>query len=666
MADKIRLLPEVVANQIAAGEVVNYPSSVVKELMENAIDAGARRVTVNFRNGGRELIQVVDDGCGLSPIDARLAFDRHATSKIRSVEEIYSLATFGFRGEALASIAAVAQVELRTRQEGDEVGTLTEINGGRFVRQEPTMCPVGAQFYVRNLFYNIPVRRNFQESVTTSSRRIREEFRHVALCYPQIAFELYTDDAPYYTLRTATLAERIVDVVGRGVRKNMLEVGADTSIARVEGFIGRPAAARKRNSEQYLFVNGRYFKSPYLQKAILKAYEKLIPESEQPSYFLYLKVDPSRIDVNVHPQKIEVRFSDEEAIWQIIQAAVRETLAKSGAVPMMDFDRTDDVEIPVYRKGVRYSEPRAVSDEGYNPFRESYIDSSAPDPNVAFTGFDVPYPGSAQTQERPSPAVADSVGTGFRADADVDADVAPMPRAAGPAHADLGLEFEEIPSGEQFDEIASRAEQFDFVAEEGDEVEQRLDMRQQLHFDAVLSAAGGCAVASADGRLFAVDLRRARERVLYEEYLPMVGRDAIPSQQLLFPERLLLSEAEYALLEEHAVDVAALGFDLDLCGYGAVEVKGTPADLPADAVDTLLYDVLQAFSMPVSLGDARRERIAATLARCGARCGGGQLQTEQARLLLDRLAASSDFSFTPSGKAILAEITAEDLRAKLG
>lgn len=664
MADKIRLLPEVVANQIAAGEVVNYPSSVVKELMENSIDAGARRVTVNFRNGGRELIQVVDDGCGLSPIDARLAFDRHATSKIRSVEEIYSLATFGFRGEALASIAAVAQVELRTRQEGDEVGTLTEINGGRFVRQEPTMCPVGAQFYVRNLFYNIPVRRNFQESVTTSSRRIREEFRHVALCYPQIAFELYTDDAPYYTLRTATLAERIVDVVGRSVRKNLLEVGADTSIARVEGFIGRPAAARKRNSEQYLFVNGRYFKSPYLQKAILKAYEKLIPENEQPSYFLYLKVDPARIDVNVHPQKIEVRFSDEEAIWQIIQAAVRETLAKSGAVPMMDFDRTDDVEIPVYRKGVRYSEPRAVSDEAYNPFRESYIDPSAPDPNVAFTGFDVPYTDSAQAQERPAPAVADSAGTGFRADADAGA--VPMPRAAGPGHADFGLEFEEIPSGEQFDEIVSRAERFDFEAEAGGEVEQRLDMRQQLRFDAVLSAAGGCAVASSEGRLFAVDLRRARERVLYEEYLRVVGRDAIPTQQLLFPERLLLSEAEYALLEEHAVDVAALGFDLELCGCGAVEVKGTPADLPADTVDTLLYDLLQAFSTPVSLGDARRERIAATLARCGARCGGGQLQTEQARQLLDRLAASSDYSFTPSGKAILAEITAEDLRAKLG
>jgi len=338
MADKIRLLPEVVANQIAAGEVVNRPASVVKEMMENAIDAGATSVKVNFRDGGKDLIQIVDDGCGMSPIDARMAFDRHATSKIGAVEDIYALHTFGFRGEALASIAAVSQVELRTRQAGDEVGTQTEINGGQFAAQNPVMCPVGSQFFVRNLFYNVPARRRFLDKSTTSASQIKAEFQRIALCNPQIAFELYANDAPVYTLQAGSLAGRIVDVVGRHIKQNLLEVEADTSIACIEGYIGRPAAAKKRNTEQYLFVNGRFFKSTYLTSAILKAYEKLIPESCQPSYFLYLTLDPGRIDVNVHPQKTEVKFADEEAVWQIVNAAVRETPAKTGAAPLTEQD----------------------------------------------------------------------------------------------------------------------------------------------------------------------------------------------------------------------------------------------------------------------------------------------------------------------------------------
>ena len=258
MADRIRLLPEVVANQIAAGEVVNRPSSVVKEMMENALDAGATSVKVNFRDGGKDLIQIVDNGCGMSPLDARMAFDRHATSKIGAVEDIYALHTFGFRGEALASIAAVSQVELRTRQEGDEMGTQTEINGGQFASQQPVLCPVGSQFFVRNLFYNVPARRRFLDKSTTSAAQIRSEFQRVALCNPQVAFELYANDAPVYTLPSATLAGRIVDVVGRHIKQNLLEVEADTSIARIAGYIGRPAAAKKRNTEQYLFVNWRY------------------------------------------------------------------------------------------------------------------------------------------------------------------------------------------------------------------------------------------------------------------------------------------------------------------------------------------------------------------------------------------------------------------------
>ena len=657
MADKIRLLPEVVANQIAAGEVVNRPASVVKEMMENAIDAGATSVKVNFRDGGKDLIQIVDDGCGMSPIDARMAFDRHATSKIGAVEDIYALHTFGFRGEALASIAAVSQVELRTRQAGDEVGTQTEINGGQFAAQNPVMCPVGSQFFVRNLFYNVPARRRFLDKSTTSASQIKAEFQRIALCNPQIAFELYANDAPVYTLQAGSLAGRIVDVVGRHIKQNLLEVEADTSIACIEGYIGRPAAAKKRNTEQYLFVNGRFFKSTYLTSAILKAYEKLIPESCQPSYFLYLTLDPGRIDVNVHPQKTEVKFADEEAVWQIVNAAVRETLAKTGAVPLMDFDRDSPVEIPVLQKGAVYSEPLAMSNSDYNPFREEYIDPSAPDPNVDFTGFDVPY--------RDGGVVSDSAAGGLRTggvrSAAAGGFALPGADAGEFEEFESGGGFEITPSGGGFDDSA-----LDFIPSSAAPEQQRFDMPQRPEFTDALPLPGGYVAALLGGRFVVVDVRRARERILYEDYLRMLGNGSSVSQQLLFPERLVLSGDEYALLEENAVEFAALGFDIDFCGEGTVEVRGTPADMPADAVDRLLFDLLQAFATPVSLSDVRREKIAGVMARSGAKGAGRTLSREEAAALLAQLADTGSFSFSPSGKAIPAEITPEDLRAKLG
>ena len=556
----------------------------------------------------------------------------------------------------------MAQVELRTRQEGDEVGTQTEINGGQFASQTPVMCPVGSQFFVRNLFYNVPARRRFLDKSTTSASHIKAEFQRIALCNPQVAFELYANDAPVYTLQASSLAGRIVDVVGRHIKQNLLEVEADTSIARIEGYIGRPAAAKKRNSEQYLFVNGRFFKSSYLTSAILKAYEKLIPENCQPSYFLFLTIDPGRIDVNVHPQKTEVKFADEEAVWQIINAAVRETLAKTGAVPLMDFDRDGVVEIPVLQRGAVYSEPQAMSNSDYNPFREEYIDPTAPDPNEDFTGFDVPY--------RDGGAVSDNSAAGFRTGGGRSAAPA-FPRGGGrsglPATDDG--EFEEFESGGGF-EIASGGgfddSALDFIPSEAAPEQQRFDMAQRPEFTDPMPLPGGYVAALLGGRFVVVDVRRARERILYEDYLRMLGNGSSVSQQLLFPERLVLSGDEYALLEENAVEFAALGFDIDFCGEGAVEVKGTPADMPADAVDKLLFELLQAFATPVSLADVRREKIAAVMARSGSKGAGRMLSREEAAALLMQLADTGSFSFSPSGKAITAEITPEDLRAKLG
>lgn len=687
MADKIRLLPEVVANQIAAGEVVDDPSSVVKEMMENALDAGAQSVKVNIREGGRELIQIVDDGCGMSPIDARMAFDRHATSKIRSAEDIYALQTFGFRGEALASIAAVAQVELRTRQAEDETGTLTEINGGQFVGQQPVMCPRGSQFVVRNLFYNVPARRRFMKKTTVLRSQIKAEFQHVALCNPQIAFELYDNDAPLLLLPQATLAGRIVDVVGRHIKQNLLEVDADTSIASIGGYIGRPAAAKRRNAEQYLFVNGRFFRSPYLQSAIMKAYEKLIPESSQPSFFLYLTIDPSRIDVNVSPHKTEVKFADEEAVWQIVNAAVRETLAKTGAVPMMDFDREESVEIPVMERGAVYGEPMAMSNSAYNPFNETYVDPSAPDPNVDFAGFDMP--GEGQMVADASGVDADcgfgaidfiddfehaDFGTGSAGAAGRARSVMP---SGGASRSGTSLrDFAPGGGSEEFEEFESTTgtgfsagspgcgSELEFIPSEGEQQQLAIDLDPA--FGDLLCVGGGMVVALYAGRPVVVDLRRARERVAYDDCMQVLGSGCAASQQLLFPERLTLSAAEYALLEEHAVELAAVGFDLDLAGDGVVEVKGTPADLGGEAVDKLLYELLQTFALPLSVERVHRERIAAVMARNSARAGRCEPGREEAAALLERLARSTDPSFTPSGKPILAELSREDLRARLG
>lgn len=648
MADRIKLLPEVVANQIAAGEVVNRPSSVVKEMMENAIDAGAKNVTVNFVDGGRDLIQIVDDGCGMSPTDARMAFDRHATSKIVSVNDLYNLHTFGFRGEALASIAAVAQVELKTRQEGDEFGTQIFINGGEFDEQKPCGCSVGSQFFVRNLFYNVPARRRFMEKSTTLARQIRDEFERVALCNPQIAFKLFNNQAPIYDLESSTLRGRIVDVVGKSMKNNLLELSADTSLVKIEGFVGRPAAAKKSSYKQFLFVNGRYFKSPYFYKAVMKAYEKLIPAQTQPDIFLYLTIEPDRIDVNVHPQKTEVKFSDSEAIWQIINAAVRETLAKTGAVPLMDFDDADAIDIPVAGSSGRiYSEPRAASVEGYNPFREGYTSG-------------------AMAGRRSQADLSDFAGE-YR--------TKPQRESYDMWQSDtlIGAENEEfaiVESGDSFRDFVSvqsqsSSEDFEFV-ESVDAVQQQFEVVEQAQFEDVITLPEMMAAARYRGRLVVVDLRRARERVSFEEYEAMLGGGSSVSQQLLFPERLVVTNDEVELLKSCLDDLSAIGFDLRVGDDGTVEMNGTPADMEGVEIDRLLYDVIHSIAEGDEPVAVRRQQLAAMVAQRRAAAMRGVISAEQTEALLARLAACENMSFAPSGKAIMVEISTGEIRSRLG
>lgn len=686
MENKIRLLPEIVANQIAAGEVVESPSSVVKEMMENAIDAGAKSVVVNFRNAGLELLQIVDDGCGMSPMDARMAFDRHATSKIKSFEDIYRLSTFGFRGEALASIAAVAQVELRTRQANDEVGTVTIVNGGEFISQNPTMCPVGSQFLVRNLFYTAPARRKFSSDKAKIVTNIKREFRRVALCNPQVRCELMSNDMPIITLPSGTLLERIIDVVGRHIKSNLLEVAVDTSIVKVTGYVGRPAAAKKLNSEQYLFVNGRYFHSPQIYRSIMRAYEKLIPEKCTPSFFLYLTVDAERVDVNVSPHKTEVRFADAEDVNQIIHAAVRSTLAKSGNVAQIDFDNQVSIDIPVLGAGAStvYTEPRSVTNQEYNPFREDYASEPSADFDENAIVDDVPLEDIAiappSVGVKPMREVVSSIGRNWSGQS-AGEDVNDIPRlrdvawADMPSAAEFGLDVppQPIVSEVGYRDVAScftgmlpeeEESSLEFV-EEQSTVQQVLPHQMTMSFEDVMIAGNGYAIATSQGRLLIVDLRRAKERVLYDGYISSMWRGGCASQKLLFPEALTLSEDDYQLLEEHLVEFVALGFDIELLGEGRVELRGVPSSSVGDESDRLLYDLLQEVSQAGSAVDKMREDMVRVMAVRGSRAMGRSVLREDAEYLLRQLSECENYTYTPSGKVIMSEMTLQELKNKL-
>ncbi|MBE6213812.1 MAG: DNA mismatch repair endonuclease MutL [Rikenellaceae bacterium] len=666
--NRIHLLPEIVANQIAAGEVVDNPSSAIKEMMENAIDAGATSVTVNFRNAGLELIQVVDNGCGMSPIDARMAFDRHATSKIRDFDDVYRLQTFGFRGEALASIAAVAQVELRTRKAEDEVGTVTIVNGGEFISQTPTMCPVGSQFMVRNLFYTAPARRKFASDKAKMVTEIKKVFRQVALCNPEIRCELMSNDMPIMTLPSGSLSERIVDVVGRHIKTNLLEVAVDTSLVKISGYVGRPAAAKQKNNEQYLFVNGRYFRSSQIYRAIMKAYEKLIPENSSPSYFLYLDVETDRVDVNVSPHKTEVRFADADDLYQIITSAIRSTLAKSGSIGMMDFDNKVAIDIPVLGGGATvYQEPKTSSGRAYNPFEAGYADGAA-DPNmtVDMSMYDVPYFDDGGKVGEQITSVPSSKATAVRGLKDVSWTQMPFNNEFA-----LGAEPVELEDEEQYEEFSSS-----LITGEDDEsslefvpssigLQQSFEEPSALEFGDVYSPGNGYAFATSGGRMMVVDLRRAKERILYDGYIAALSCGAASSQQLLFPEELTLSLSDYSLLEEFAEEFAALGFDLQLQGEGRVQVCGVPSSIVGQSADCLLYELLREAEQRGNMAEKMREDMARVMAVSGSRNIGHNITGEAATQLLQQLCECENYSFTPSGKAIMAELTAEELRTKL-
>lgn len=403
MSDIIQLLPDSVANQIAAGEVIQRPASVVKELVENSIDAGATHISVLVVDSGRTSIQVIDDGKGMSETDARMSFERHATSKIRNASDLFSLHTMGFRGEALASIAAVAHIELKTRRPEDEIGTHLSVSGSRFDDQQPCSCPVGSNFMVDNLFYNVPARRKFLKSNSTELNNIITAFERIVLVNPSVTFSLHSNGNELFNLKTGGLRQRIVDVFGKKINQTLLPVDVDTTLCKIHGFVGKPESARKKGVHQFFFVNGRYMKHPYFHKAVMSAFERLVPVGEQVPYFLYFDVPAENIDVNIHPTKTEIKFDNEQAIWQILSAAVKDCVGMFNDVTAIDFDTQDRPDIPVFDDGGDLPMPKVQYNPSYNPFEEM----SSPRKSSAPAGWEQLYEGLKPADDDVAPGLFD-------------------------------------------------------------------------------------------------------------------------------------------------------------------------------------------------------------------------------------------------------------------
>lgn len=603
MKDVIHLLPDSVANQIAAGEVVQRPASVVKELVENAIDAGATKVHVVVADGGRTLIQVIDNGKGMSETDARLAFERHATSKISTADDLFALTTMGFRGEALASIVAVAQVELTTRRADDELGTCIVMSGSKLEAQEPVAAPVGSSFKVKNLFFNIPARRKFLKSVQTELNNIVTEFERVALVNCDVEFTLSHNGNEMISLPPSSFRQRIVNLFGKKINAHLIEVAVESSLINIKGFVGAPESSRKKGALQYFFVNGRYMRHPYFAKAVAEAYGEIIPQGEQIPFFLCLEVEPSRIDVNIHPTKTEIKFEDESNLWKIISAAVKEALGRFNAAPSLDFDDDMMPEIPVmdFSSGssAPVSAPRVSYNPGYNPF-----DKYKSENRGAIENWEALYAG---------------------------ADSASKPLDLSPF--------------EDFD---------DYTVNETPMAVQTAIPVAESEFVPMSQYKGQYILVPVKSGLMWVHQRRAHIRVLFEKYRHQIEEHHAPSQGLLFPERVELTMNEALALETISEELVSLGFDISSLGGGTFVLNGVPVGIDGLQPVKLLSDIIH--STMEQTADAKGkvcDRIAHAMAKDVAIVTGQLLSQEEMGALIDDLFGTSMPSITPDGKAVI-------------
>ena len=632
MSDIIHVLPDSVANKIAAGEVVQRPASVVKELVENAIDAGAKNVHVVIADAGKTSIQVIDDGKGMSETDARLSFERHATSKIREVSDLFALHTMGFRGEALASIAAVAQVELKTRRETDELGTFISIAGSKLQGQEPVSCSKGSNFSVNNLFFNVPARRKFLKSNQTELSNILSEFERIVLVHPDVAFTFHHNDSELFNLPVSLLRQRLIEVFGKKLNQQLLNLDVETSMVKISGYVGKPESSRKKGAHQYFFVNGRYMRHPYFHKAVMEAYENLIPAGEQVSYFIYFEIDPSSIDVNIHPTKTEIKFENEQAIWQILAAAVKESLGKFNAIPTIDFDTEGMPDIPVFG-GSEYTEaPQTFYNPDYNPFASS--ETSSYTPQYVGTGGV-----HSRKQENYTPYV---------------------PNFEEPKSSQGWEDLYKgaLPAESSEDESAST----DFVARSTtllSSTDEHASMeRASLHYQ----FKGRYILTSVKSGLMVIDQTRAHIRVLYDNYLSQIERHQGTSQGVLFPEIIQFPASEAVILDSISEDLSAIGFELSNLGGGSYAINGVPSDIEGLEPSTLLRNLVNtAKDKGTDVKNEIHHDLALTMAKAAAIVPGQVLNVEEMDGLVDSLFSCPTPNYTPDGKIILSVISEEEI-----
>ena len=607
MHDLIQLLPDAIANQIAAGEVVQRPASVVKELMENSIDAGATHIQLIIKDAGKGIVQVIDNGSGMSETDARMCFERHATSKIRQAEDLFRIKTMGFRGEAMASIASVAQVELKTRRPSDELGTYIKIDGSVLKAQENIQAPTGTSIAVKNLFYNIPARRNFLKSNPVEIRHIIDEFQRIALAHPEISFSFIQNEQESYALPADKLGKRIVDLFGKNYREQLATCEENTNYVSIKGYVGKPEHAKKTRGEQYFFVNDRFIKNSYLNHAVISAYERLLPEGAFPFYVLFLSIDPQHIDINVHPTKTEIKFDDERSIYAIIQAAVRKTLSIHNLIPSLDFD-----------SNVNFTSPNRSEGRGQEP-QSAYTESHKP--KAAHDSWKKLYEGLQNNIEA------------FE--------------QQGPAQ-QANLFASGINSIHESTTIQSKANAW----VSSTETNNKLQYIQVLNKYIIVSMSNGALV---------IDQRRAYQRILYDQFMENLNRKNGASQQVLFPQLMTINPADQVLLAEIATEINDLGFRLETNEQSQMHIVGVPTEIGDEDGQSILEGILEQIKHEsTDLGAKRAEKIAQSMAnRSAIRYAQRPLNQEETKSLIEQLFASTNPSFSPNGETISQLMQAE-------
>ncbi|MDR0421800.1 MAG: DNA mismatch repair endonuclease MutL [Proteiniphilum sp.] len=611
MPDIIHLLPDSIANQIAAGEVIQRPASVVKELIENSLDAGATHITLRVKDAGRTFIQVIDDGKGMSPTDLRMAFERHATSKIKCADDLFTLTTMGFRGEALPSVAAISQVEVKSRRKEDELGSLLLISGSKVEKQEMASAAVGTSITVKNIFYNVPARRKFLKSNETERRNIFTEFERIVLVNPEVEFTLIENEVETLHLPIAGLRQRIVQIEGKNANQQLIEIDEETSLGKIYGYVTRPEFARKGKANQFFFVNNRYIRHPYFHKAVATAFEPLISASEKPGYYIYFQVGPETIDVNIHPTKTEVKFENEQSLWQILMVTVKESLGKFNAIPSIDFDRDDAPEIPLYNSaGHTASMPRVNIDPSYNPFH-----SHRPEmPSASGPAFNW-----------------EQLYRGFEKEKD------PAPGTEGDASATL---FRPAGSNRNVPETELFPEHYQY--------------KQKYILTSVKSG------------LMIIDQHRAHVRILFDKYLEQIRNRKGISQRVLFPEVMDLSASEAAALPSVVDDLEALGFELSNLGGNSFAIQAVPSEIDNAAPAALIRSMIgKRMETGSDVRSEIQESIALSLAGLTAIPHGSTLTADEMLLIVSQLFASHSPTYTPDGQTVISVIPEAEIEKRM-